>query len=169
MRIFQEQQRFTQTWMLLLMGISVVVPIAIISKEYFSEKSTMSTNEFVITTASILFFSSIIFLFKLITRIDEYGIHYRFFPFHRKMRKLRWDEISKAYIRTYDPIGEYGGWGIKTGWGKKNGTAINISGDVGIQLVLTNGKKILIGTNKKKDAEKVIQNYQTKLNSNESI
>lgn len=149
------------------MGISVLVPIALIMKEYFSNKGTMTTNEFVLTTISILFFTSIVFMFKLNTRIDELGIHYRFFPFHRKLRTISWNEISKAYIRNYDPIGEYGGWGIKAGWGRKHGTAVNVSGDIGIQLILTNGKKILIGTNKKEEAKKVIETYQTKLNTNE--
>lgn len=169
MRVFNEQQRFTQLWMLVLMGVSVVVPVGLIIKEYTSQKATMSTNEFIITITSILFVSSLIFFFKLITRIDEYGIHYRFFPFHRNLKTISWSQISKAYIRTYEPIGDYGGWGIKGGWSQKKGKAINVSGNVGIQLELTNGKKLLIGTNKEIEAKKVIETYQIKLNTHENI
>jgi hypothetical protein len=39
----------------------------------------------------------------------------------------------------------YGGWGIKRGIG---GLAYNVSGNQGLQLVLTDGRKILIGTQK---------------------
>ena len=78
----------------------------------------------------------------MITRIDEKGIHYRFFPFHRKEKIILWTEIQIAQVRKYDAISEYGGWGLKGGFGKKYGTAINTKGNIGIQLVLTNSKKL---------------------------
>ena len=73
-------------------------------------------------------------------------------------------EINSAIIRNYDPIGDYGGWGIKGGllWGKK-GKSVTISGDIGIQLKLKNGKLLLIGTQKKSEASKVLENYQEKI------
>lgn len=75
---------------------------------------------------------------------------------------------SKAYVRTYDALSEYGGWGLKGGalWNNSKGKAINVSGNIGIQLELKNGKKLLIGTQKKKEAENVLLNYQTKINNN---
>jgi hypothetical protein len=56
-----------------------------------------------------------------------------------------WEQVKRAYIRQYNPIKEYGGWGLK--WSSTN-AAYNIMGNVGLQLVLQNGKKILIGTQK---------------------
>ncbi|APG66435.1 hypothetical protein LPB136_06055 [Tenacibaculum todarodis] len=81
------------------------------------------------------------------------------------MRNIPWKEIEKAHVRTYDPITEYGGWGLKGGafWNKKNGKAINISGDIGIQLELKNGKKLLIGTQKENEANQVLKTYQDKI------
>ena len=78
----------------------------------------------------ILIVSGLIFLFKLTTRIDEKGIHYKFFPFHWSLKVIKWNEINKAYVRTYDAISEYGGWGLKGGalWNTSKGKAINISG-----------------------------------------
>ena len=38
--------------------------------------------------------------------------------------------------------------------------AINVSGDIGIQLELKNGKKLLIGTQKEAEAKSVLQTYQ---------
>lgn len=165
MKIFKEEQRFTQTWLIVLLAVSVLVPIGIICKEYFKEDTTMTTNEFVLTNLGILISISFIFLFKLTTRIDEKGIHYQFFPFHFKLRLISWNEISKATIRTYDPIGDYGGWGLKGGslWNKSKGKAINVSGDIGIQLELVNGKKLLIGTQKKEEAKRVLETYTSKL------
>jgi len=167
MKVFKEEQRFTQTWLIVLLTISAIVPIGLICQEYFKNNTTMSTNHFVWTIILILASISLIFIFKLTTRIDEKGIHYQFFPFQFKFKLIGWEEISKVHIRTYDPIGEYGGWGFKGGslWNKSKGRALNVSGDIGIQLHLKNNKKLLIGTNKEAEAKRVIATYQQKLNN----
>jgi hypothetical protein len=164
MKVFKEQQRFTQTWLIVLLAISVIVPIVIIINEYLDENTTMSSNEFILTLGGILVSVTFIFFFQLKTRIDEFGIHYQFFPFHLSMKTIHWKEINTATVRTYDPIGEFGGWGIKGGlfWDKSKGKCINISGDIGIQLIFKDGKKLLIGTQKKEEATQVLKTYNTK-------
>ena len=164
MRIFKEEQRFTQTWLLVLLAISVIAPLLIITKEYLAEDSTKSSNEFILTMVAISVSIGFIFFFRLSTRIDEKGIHYQFFPVHFSIKTIAWSGINSAIIRNYDPIGDYGGWGIKGGslWGEK-GKSITISGDIGIQLKLKNGKLLLIGTQKKSEASKVFENYQEKI------
>lgn len=164
MKVFKEEQRFTQLWLILIMAVSLIVPIAIIAKEYSKENSSMTINEFVFTCVALLASGAIIFIFKLTTRIDEIGIHYKFFPFILKFKIIKWSEIEKAYIRTYNPIGDYGGWGLKGGWSKSKGKAVNVSGDTGIQLVLKTGKKLLIGTQKVNEAKNVLETYQSKIN-----
>lgn len=166
MKIFKEEQRFTQLWLLVLMSVSFIVPILIMVQEYLKEDTKMTTNQFILTLLGILASALFIFAFKLTTRIDEKGIHYQFFPFHFKLKVISWNEISKAIIRTYDPIGDYGGWGLKGGtlWNKSKGKAINVSGDIGIQLELKNGKKLLIGTQKENEAKRVLETYQSKIN-----
>ena len=163
MKVFKEEQRFRQTWLLVLLGFSLIVPIAIIVNEYSDSQTKMTTNEFILTLVGILVSVLIIFLFKLTTRIDEKGIYYQFFPIHFSLKLISWNEISKAYIRTYNPIGEYGGWGLKGGWSKSRGKAINVSGDIGLQLELKNGKKLLIGTQKKEEITRVLETYKSKL------
>ena len=73
------------------MGVSILVPIGLIIKEYTSHETTMSTVEFVLIFLSILLFTLPIFFMKLKTRIDEYGIHYQFFPFHRSTKTISWN------------------------------------------------------------------------------
>ena len=165
MKVFKEEQQFTQLWLLVLLALCLIVPVTLIIKEYTQQNSTMSSTEFIFVLLGIVTSFAFIFIFKLTTRIDEYGIHYQFFPFHFSLKKIAWSEINKAYIRTYDPIGEYGGWGLKGGllWNKKRGTAVNISGDIGIQLELKNDKKLLIGTKKEQEAKRVLETYQYKL------
>jgi len=90
------------------------------------------------------------------TIIDKDGIHYRWFPFQREYKQLNWDVIEKAYIREYRPIYEYGGWGIRGGF---HGKAYNVSGNIGIQIEFKDGKRLLIGTSKKDEAEYAILRF----------
>jgi hypothetical protein len=170
MKVFKEEQRFTQLWVIILLAISVLVPVVIIVIQYLAGENSFSTLEFVIVIGLTVLLPLVIFLFKLYTRIDEQGIHYRFFPFHFKLKTIAWHEMSKAYVRKYDAISEYGGWGLKGGafWRKSKGIAINVSGDIGIQLELKNGKKILIGTKLEDQAKQAINHYHFKIKNHEN-
>ncbi|MGG8497829.1 hypothetical protein ACQY1Q_15565 [Tenacibaculum sp. TC6] len=163
MKVFKEEQRFTQTWLITLMAISLIVPLILIGKEFATGK--IQIPQFIGIICLLVFASGFIFFFKLITRIDEIGIHYQFIPFHLRLKTIKWSEISKAYIRKYDALSEYGGWGLKskTLWSKQQGKAINVSGDIGIQLELKNGKKLLIGTRQESNAKLVLDTYQHKI------
>jgi len=162
MKVFKEEQRFTQLWLILLIIFSIIVPVAIILKK----AKSMESSELIIALSVVILAPAVIFLFKLKTRIDEKGIHYQFIPFHLKTKLILWSDINKIYVRNYDPISEYGGWGIKGGglWNKKKGIAINVKGDVGIQLVVKNGQKILIGTQLRDEVERTLKTYKEKIN-----
>jgi uncharacterized protein YlzI (FlbEa/FlbD family) len=81
------------------------------------------------------------------------------------MKHIQWQETETAHVRKYNPIGEYGGWCIKGGllWNKEKGKCVNITGAISIQIVLKNGKKLLIGTKKKEEVNNVLKNYQKKI------
>jgi hypothetical protein len=80
---------------------------------------------------------------KLEVIIDTEAIYYRYPPFVNKEKKLTKNDIKEAFVRQYQPIWEYGGWGYRVRPGSK---ALNVAGDQGLQLVLSNGKKLLLGT-----------------------
>ena len=63
------------------------------------------------------------------------------FTFHSMRFPI--DGIRSYEAITYSPLREYGGWGIRYGW---NGKAYNVSGNQGIQLELSEGRRVLIGT-----------------------
>lgn len=170
MKVFKEEQRFIQSWIIVPIGISVLILLGIIINEYTEHESNMKPLEFAGIIGLILTCIIPVFIIKLTTKIDEVGIHYQFSPIHLSLRTISWLEIKKATIRNYDPISEYGGWGLKGGafWNKKKGIAINVFGNIGIQLELKNGKKILIGTQNKTEAQEVLSNYESKLLNNES-
>ncbi|MFM8950872.1 MAG: hypothetical protein ACKOKB_08855 [Bacteroidota bacterium] len=110
-----------------------------------------------ITSLSVLGGLSVLFICsKLETEIGQDEIQYRLFPFHWSMRKISKDEIAEVFVRKYSPMFEYGGWGLR--WGL-NGKAINIRGNMGIQLVLKSGSRILIGTSNAEEAAKALEKF----------
>jgi hypothetical protein len=66
----------------------------------------------------------------------------RYWPFSN--RRIPLSEIASCEVRTYRPIREYGGWGVRYSWA--NGMAYNVSGNRGVQLVLRDGRHVLIGS-----------------------
>jgi hypothetical protein len=73
-------------------------------------------------------------------RLD--GLYVRFRPFTRR-RRIGWREIVRAEACRYRPLREYGGWGIRFG---PRGKAYNVHGDRGVRLELTDGRRLLIGS-----------------------
>lgn len=83
---------------------------------------------------------------KLVVEVRRDGLYYRYHPFHRNTHRIACVEIRAAEARTYRPIAEYGGWGIRGGWRRGSGKAYNVYGSEGVQLELTDGKRILFGS-----------------------
>ncbi|OYX22872.1 MAG: hypothetical protein B7Z06_11045 [Flavobacteriales bacterium 32-35-8] len=158
MRVFKEEQRFTQSWLIAFICIIAILTTITFTKSFINNKIDflMYLNMLIV----VLIPCALIFIFKLKTRIDETGIHYQFYPIHLKMKPILWKDIKHAEIRTYNTLLEYGGWGLKNGifFGKK-GTVINIKSHTGIQIILNDNKKVLIGTLKKFDADNSISRY----------
>lgn len=81
---------------------------------------------------------------KLITQVRANGIYVRFPPLQNRFVVCTWDAMDTVFIRNYNSLQEFGGWGIRFG---PNGTVYNVSGNIGIQIVFKDGNRLLIGTN----------------------
>jgi uncharacterized membrane protein YuzA (DUF378 family) len=152
--IFREEQQFREWWRTIIVLISIVP--AIITLVYSLLRlngmndvfGRASMNMFTVVVSIILLLASLwlYFSYKLEVWINEDGINYRFFPLIYKNKLVSKEEIQRYEIRKYSPIFDYGGRGIRYGFGRKWGKAYSISGNLGLQLYLTNGKKVLFGT-----------------------
>jgi len=91
---------------------------------------------------------------KLVTEVRDDGIYVRYFPLHRRFRRIAFKELKGYKVRSYRPILEYGGWGIRFGLG---GKAYNVSGNRGVQLGLLDGKPLLIGSQGPEELLRAIQ------------
>lgn len=123
---FRETQKFNQWWIWSILAISL----------YLTYNSLLAF----ISIVTVMFFFG---YFRLKTTVNNEGIHVNFHPFGYK-KTMEWNEIQLCYIREYSPIFEYGGWGWRYSF--SSGRAYNVSGNIGLQIVLKNGKRILVGT-----------------------
>ncbi len=159
--LFTETQRFRQWWFWLVLVLINRINIWFLIKKYvyketFTNSAYHNSSGLEFATLITLLVTILILIIKLETIIQTDQIEIRFFPFHLSFRKYPNNTIESAFVRTYNPITEYGGWGIRLGlFGK--GKAFNVSGNQGIQLVFNGGRKLLIGTQKPDEASAVLQ------------
>lgn len=150
-----ERQRINKYLTGLIVLFAGVVPIGsyVYSYYFFFSNFKYSTipkelMKYYISGFVVLFLSVfVVYLFlslKLELGISQRGIVFRLFPFHRKFRFIPFSEVRKYSIRRFNPIFEYGGWGIRYST-KRNGIAYTISGKYGLQLELLSNKRLLIG------------------------
>lgn len=159
-KTFREVQRFTQ-WYLWVILIALNGGIATTVFFYWFEGQRHEKNEAeVLLLFSVAVIMVLLTLFilavRLETRIDRHGLYYRMYPIHRQFKRISPSEEVRVSVRTYKPILEYGGWGLR-GWG--NNKALNVSGNQGIQITWKDGKKLLIGTRRPEEAAKYLSRY----------
>lgn len=154
---FKEEQKFGSRLLYLIMGVIYAIPIVIFLYAFYQQFvleqqwSDKPMSDFGLLLTSILVFAIIIisgfllFGSKLAVEVSNKSLQFTFKPFVNKPIRYFKSDIKRYEIRKYKPIKEYGGWGIKQGM-KSIGRAYNVKGNIGLQLYLNNGKKVLIGT-----------------------
>jgi hypothetical protein len=153
--LFQERQLFIRHWWPLLLVPAVMVTVLLL---VVPPKPGPAAFTWLKAVGPLLGLAGVVLLLalRLETRLDRAGAHYRLFPLQWQWRVRPWSEVSRAYVRAYDPLGEYGGWGLK---GKSSNRALNISGSQGLQLELQTGHRLLLGTQRPAEVMQVLQHF----------
>jgi len=136
---FREAQQFRQWWLWMLLVVPAAMGIW---------RQRLPWVVLLLLAAPLWFW-----FLRLITEVRDDGVHLHFFLLWKK-RVILFHEIRSAQARTYRPLMEYGGWGIR--WGL-SGQAYNVSGNQGVQLELAGGKRLLIGSQRPEELESAIQ------------
>ena len=158
--LFKEKQRIS----LMSLAISLPIFILIVINLYRLSGDDVSIFRALSNNLGLLFLLVLVGLWvwfsafsSLETTITEKSISLTFFPVLLSKRTILWDEVETAFVREYNPLQEFGGWGIfrvnlpiQRGLG--NSRAINIKGNKGLQLVMKDGSRLLIGT---QESEKI--------------
>ena len=164
--IFYEEQQFRQPliWILLLIiGTCAVVIFAhgLYTQLYLGQPwgdRPMSDAALIfssILTLAITIGTGLLFYkLKLIVKVDTKGIYIRFYPLAHK--HIPYESVRTCKTRTYNPLIEYGGWGIRF---SSKGKAYNVSGNEGVQLELTQSSPLLIGSQRADELASVINTH----------
>lgn len=152
--IFEEEQSFVGTWMwYLILGVSLL-SVGGSTAGYFMIEEKEGVIGLIIASMVTIGIVGVLYTSKLSIIVDRNTFYYRFPPFVSSERSIKREDVKELYIRTYRPISEYGGWGYRYRF--RSGRALCIVGNIGVQIVTNNDKKILIGTQKPELLERAI-------------
>lgn len=82
-------------------------------------------------------------LFKMTTKVfnDEVRVIFGYFPVYTRRIAIR--DVRSFEAVKYNPIAEFGGWGIKM---RKGWTALSMSGNLGVRIIMADQRNLLIGS-----------------------
>lgn len=159
---FHEVQHFNQWW-----ALAVVAGLALAGWWAFVEQIVMGqpwgnspAPDAVVLLMWLVFGVGLPVMMRwvrLIVRVKGDALDVRYVPFRHRVIPL--STITSATPRTYRPIREYFGWGIR--WVPLRGWVYSVSGDQGVQLVLGGRRKLLIGSRRPEELAAAIVSNQT--------
>ncbi len=116
---------------------------------------TTQTHALLIGSAALILgiVAATFFIWNLETTIDTQNITIQIKPFVKKSFPIK--NIKEWEVRQYGPIAEFGGWGVRYGF--KDTTAYNVSGNIGLDLVIKENTKILIGTQRGQEIKRILK------------
>ena len=142
---FYEKQYFRQWWMwsilIALSGLFIYACFFQLGSGGAFGDNPMSDPGLILATVIILALLTLFWFQGLHTRVDDEGVHIRYRPFHRKWKTYRWKDIGSAEVKRFNPMMDYGGWGIKNG-------SYTVQGRMGVLLKFHNRLTVMIGTQK---------------------
>jgi hypothetical protein len=88
----------------------------------------------------------------LTTEVRDDALAIIWFPLYQ--RRIAYQDIVQSEAVTYRPLLHYGGWGLR--WSPSRGCAYSMSGNQGVQLVLRDGRRVLIGSHQPEELARAI-------------
>ncbi len=154
MTLFSERQYFSRWWVFLMLPAPIITTVLELTSKIQDDDALLAL---VIVWGLCGSIAAMFLWSHLDTEITEDEIRFKYPPFINKPKVIPYSEIKTIQVRKYDPIGEYGGWGLRYGWtNSKKNRAYNIKGNMGLQLELNDGMRILIGTMKPDELRELI-------------
>lgn len=149
--LFKEVQKFSSFIWVLLLPIAGFIFFGLFKQLILGEPFGDKPMSDIGITLVALLILSIVLLFllsKLKTEITQDSIQISFKPFVSKT--IQWRDVKTADVIKYGFVG----FGVRLG--TKYGTIYNTRGDKGLALVLNNGTKLVVGTQKEEELKEVV-------------
>lgn len=149
-RVYNESQSYRGSWIMYLIILTELPVLILLLVLFFinDDKQEMGIA-LAVVLGSIGLSLTLILNVRLETRIDDQGVHFRYFPFISKWRHIPSEKIHHLEVKSFSPLTDFGGWGIKK---RKSIKSYTILGDEGLLIDTGEKLKTLIGT---KDAKKL--------------
>jgi len=169
---FHEEQRFHQLWLWTLItalsGLVILLFVFGMYKQLYLGEPWGSNPMpdvllWILGPVYILFGFSFFWLFvtsRMTTEVLKDAIIIKYRPFHRKFRKIPLVHIANYQARTYRPIAEFGGWGVRF-WPYLR--AYNVYGNRGVELEFMNGRKLMIGSQRPEELVNAIDKARSEI------
>jgi hypothetical protein len=158
--LFKEVQRFLW-WVLLPVGIVTAVIWWTFIKQVVLGQPVGKTPipdwlAWIFAMVFGLGFPALGYAMRLITEVRPGTLVVRLSPF--RTLRIPLEYLQDAQVREYSAAREYGGYGVRRGWlglnigtRSRNGWAYTARGRRGVQLVLVNGLRIMVGSQQPED------------------
>jgi hypothetical protein len=144
---YREVQRFRNpTLWLLVLGAAAMLWLGFIRQLILGQPfGSRPSSDLALTVGWVVIGMGLPLLFwrvALVTEVDGAGVRVGFAPFPG--RRIPWPQIRDARALTYRPLRDFGGWGLRSGWGRRR--AYSVSGNQGVELTLRDGQRVVIGS-----------------------
>jgi hypothetical protein len=154
---FREVQRFRQWWIwLLVYGIAIFSWYGFIQQIILGQPfGSNPAPDWAMWLIWVLFgigFPLFFHTVKLEVTVLEDCVQIRYVPL--ASRRIPFQEIERFVVRTYSPIREFGGWGLR--WGGRNRRAYNVSGNRGVELTLRDGGRVMLGSQRPEELDQAL-------------
>ena len=155
--LFREEQRFRQPWVWACVFVPMILTAAGILWQFWSGRppgsGPLPTASLVRIELALAAVAVWVYQMRLVTevRAAELSLHFRWLW---RRRRIPVAEIRRHNVVAYNPVREYGGWGIR--YGAAGDMAYNVSGDRGVRLELTNGDHLLVGSQRPEELARAL-------------
>lgn len=156
--LYREVQRFRQSWVwgmvfvVAAMGWWGFIQQVILGKP-LGQNPAPDWGVWLLWAVIGLCLPALFLSIKLVLEVTPDGVVIHYLPITKRVIPLA--DIEKVEARTYNPIREFGGWGVK-GWSRRN-VAYNLSGNQGVQLTLGDGRRVMLGSRRPQELAEAIE------------
>jgi len=148
---FREEQRFEWFWTAMFCVPAVIVGYGLFREVWLNEpfiSGALLWPAFAVAVVVAIWFVRL----KLVTEVRDDGVFIHF-VWLWPARTIPWEQIRSVETRTYRPIRDFGGFGVR--WAAR-GIVYHARGNRGARLVLASGERVLIGSRRADDLARAI-------------
>jgi hypothetical protein len=153
---FREEQRFRKWWVWLIIGFVALFQWRTLLMQVVLGRPVGDNPaaDWMVVLLWLLFgigFPLFFLYLRLAVTVTDQAVDIHFRPLVRRAIPIA--DVARAEARNYAALREYGGWGIR---GRGDKRAYNVSGDRGVELILTDGRKVMIGSQRADELARAI-------------